>query len=256
MDKDYYRTQHSSLEGPVRNKFFYGKLLDVFYLELETNYFNQKRWLLNRLVTGYGVVCGLDVELTKDKKAIIVHPGVAIDRCGREIIAAQSSSPEALPDFPPYPVMEKGKGESKKDIKKQYEQCKEEYTYYVALCYRECESDPVPAMVSDCEVAMCAPGSIRETYEIEIKKGHIPEKKSTFPDVIEGGRINYCTIIDRVTKPCRSLPSDCCIPLANILLRDSDTGWEPEIDIYIRPIVYTNQLLFELILSLVHEEEP
>ncbi|ABA58326.1 conserved hypothetical protein [Nitrosococcus oceani ATCC 19707] len=246
MGKDYYRTQHGGLDAPARNHFFHGKLLDVFHLELETNYFNQKRWLLNRLVTGYGVVCGLDVKLTTDKKAIIVHPGVAVDRCGREIVVPQATQPEALPGFPSYPDEEA----------EEQSRCKEEYAYYVGLCYRECKSDPVPAMVSDCEVAMCAPGSIRETYEIKIKKGHIPEKKSTFPDVIEGQHISYCAIVDQVTRPCRPLPMDCCIPLANILLRDSGTEWEPKIDIYIRPIVYTNQLLYELILSLVREEEP
>ena len=40
---------HSDLRAPVRNNYFYGKLLDVFHLEMEQEYFNAKRHLLNRL---------------------------------------------------------------------------------------------------------------------------------------------------------------------------------------------------------------
>src|SRR5476649_2519593 len=59
----------------VRNRYFYGKLLDVSHFESEQAYFNEKRWLLNRLVTGYGVICGLNVGLTDDAKQIWVDPG-------------------------------------------------------------------------------------------------------------------------------------------------------------------------------------
>jgi len=45
----------ASVKTFVRNRYFYGKLLDVFHFELEQNYLNAKRWLLTRLVTGYGV---------------------------------------------------------------------------------------------------------------------------------------------------------------------------------------------------------
>ena len=71
------------LRAPVRNRYFYGKMLDVFHFELEQDYFNQKRWLINQRVIGYGVVCGLDVHARARRPSIVVHPGLAIDRCGR-----------------------------------------------------------------------------------------------------------------------------------------------------------------------------
>jgi len=43
--------------------------------------------------------------------------------------------------------------------------------------------------------------------------------------------------------------------LANIRLRHSGDSWKPEVDIYVRPIVYTNRLLFNLIVSLLKEQE-
>ena len=57
--------EQTDIKTPVRNRYFYGKLLDVYHFELETNYMNYKRWLMNRHVISYGVVCGMDVRLGK-----------------------------------------------------------------------------------------------------------------------------------------------------------------------------------------------
>lgn len=45
------------LSTPTRNRYYYGKLLDAHHLELEQDYGNRKRWLLNRLSLGTGVLC-------------------------------------------------------------------------------------------------------------------------------------------------------------------------------------------------------
>ena len=55
--------RRTGLETPTRNNYFYGQLLGVHNFELETDYSIGQRRLLNRLVLGYGVVCGLGVEL-------------------------------------------------------------------------------------------------------------------------------------------------------------------------------------------------
>jgi hypothetical protein len=73
--------------------------------------------------------------------------------------------------------------------------------------------------------------------------------------VIDGRRISHAAIVDYVTRGCRALPDDCCVPLANIRLRHGNKGWEPEVDISVRPIVYNNRLLFDLIQSLVNKED-
>ena len=241
----------ADLREPERNSYFYGKMLGVHQLDLEQEYFNSKRWLLNRLVTGPGVVCGLDVQLTDDNKGVVVYPGLAIDRCGREVIVPQPSPPVWLPPMPDYAG---GSEEQSRPKYERHDYCEDEYAH-VLLCYHECKSDPVPAMAGDCETAaFCVPDSIREKYKVEVREGNAPDRKSMFPDVIEGRRINYAAIAEYVTRGCRALPEDCCIPLANIRLRDTDKGWEPEIDITVRPIVYTNRLLYDLIRSLVHED--
>lgn len=249
----------ADLKMPVRNRYFYGKLLDVHQLEMEQEYFNAKRRLLNRLVTGPGVVCGLRVELTGDLKSVTVRPGFAIDRCGREIVVPDRSRPVVLPPLPPYGANQSEAGYQGREQTKQrngheyrrYHHCRDPYAH-VVLCYHECESDPVPAMTGDCDSVMrCASGSIREQYRVEVRPGFAPHRQRVFPpNIVENGQIDYDNLVDHVMSDCRWLPEECCLPLANVELRDLNNAWRPVIDNGIRPIVYTNRLLFHLIESL------
>jgi len=70
-----------------RNRYFYGKLLTVRDFESEQKYFNDKRRMINRLLNGAGVVCGLQV-VAVDDKTISVESGMALDYAGREIVLA------------------------------------------------------------------------------------------------------------------------------------------------------------------------
>src|SRR5436309_13706805 len=84
---DCYSENTSDIRGlhpPTRNNYFYGKLLDVQHFTLERRYGNNRRWLLNRLGFGSGVMCGLRLEVIDGQ--LILQPGVAIDAFGREII--------------------------------------------------------------------------------------------------------------------------------------------------------------------------
>lgn len=74
-----------------RNRYFYGKLMTVRDFELEQEYFNGKRYLLNRLIHGKGLLCGfsnleLFTEGSDDVKIRFRDGGIALDALGREII--------------------------------------------------------------------------------------------------------------------------------------------------------------------------
>jgi hypothetical protein len=68
-------------KSPGCTSFFYGLLLDESRLKQETLYQNPKRWMLNRLVLGTGVVYGLDVDVDPQNSGMIlvVQLGVALD---------------------------------------------------------------------------------------------------------------------------------------------------------------------------------
>lgn len=141
------------LTAPVRNRYFYGKLLDVHHLELEQRYFLEHRRRLNRLTVGFGVVCGLDVTVASDGKGIVVSPGFAIDGLGREILVTEPiclADPSQLTDGCGQPA---GTAQEK--------------AVTLCLAYHECESEPTPVLVSDCDVREgCAAGAIRERYAL------------------------------------------------------------------------------------------
>jgi hypothetical protein len=233
-----------SFQPPVRNRYFYGKLLDVYHFKLEQDYLNGKRWLLNRLVSGYGVVCGLDVTLCADNKSLAVEPGLAIDKWGREIIVPAASCCLVLPERP------KPGGKTP---------CREEDEWIqVCLCYEECASDPMPTMATECEPQKCAPGSFREHYSLHLKPGKKPpvDLKCSIPDMVPGLRLDYAALARHVSQGCPEPPDDPCIVLANVRLPLPGAQCaEADIDITVRPIVYTNDLLFEIIIGLLRDPQ-
>lgn len=231
-------SRKADLQTPVRNRYFYGKLLDAYHFELETNYLNAKRWLLNRQVFGFGVVCGLDVQWGDDHDQIVVTPGVALDKWGREIIVPEKTAP--------IPV--------RSDLARKATETEENYVH-VVLCYHECLSDPAPILTGECsDVEPCAPGAIRERYKLDFRPGCAPPitPKCSEPSVLTGSRIDYPELARLVTRGgCPPLAKDPCIPLANIrTAREGEAHrCDPEdIHIAVRPIVYTNALLFDLLL--------
>ncbi len=255
---DHITTSGTDLKTPVRNRYFYGKLLDVFHFELETNYLNAKRWLLNRMVSGYGVVCGLDVQPGPNRTSFVVTPGFALDKWGREIIVPKSIGPLAVPaDLLTQP--KRAEVEITKQVEHEHRHEAEGNHVTVVLCYHECESDPAPVLAGDCSsVQPCEAGVIREQFRIDFRAGAAPpiEMECRYPDVIEGRDLDYKMLAQWITKGCGGLPADPCIPLANLRLTEEKDGYgcdAENIDISVRPIVYTNDVLFDLLLSMLHE---
>jgi len=267
---------------PVRNRFFYGKLLDVFHFELEQDYFNSKRRMLNRLVTGYGVVCGLNVLIGPDNQSVVVTPGVDLDKCGREIIVCKQTCAFPLPA--PHDSLGPGSsGSTGADPTTPAGNTTttaaappvatttstpasgdngcpdtEPSNYnYLSICYHECMTDPSLALGGDCDSqAMCTPGSIREGYCLKLTPGRLCPASTTsqLQGVISGGVINYAALANYVTNnPCTNDGNDCCIPLANIQIPTRPAGYtQNSIDTTVRPIVYTLDLLYNLLLAITN----
>lgn len=161
------------LTAPTRNRYFYGKLLDAYHLELEQRYFLERQRRLTRLTVGFGVVCGLDVTVGADEQTLVIEPGVAIDGLGREIVVTEQVhvDPTQLTDACGLPA-----GKATKD----------EVT--VCLAYHECQTDPTPVLVSDCDVReQCAAGAIRERYAVLVEEG--PPEAPPYGDIVSVCRL-------------------------------------------------------------------
>lgn len=267
--------------APVRNRYFYGKLLDVFHFEMEQDYFNQKRYLLNRLIASYGVLCGLNVTLGSDQQSVVVSPGVALDKCGREIIVCQPSDPFPLPPPQPQPPTAPpspgqlpaggtistggsgttgatgGQSVAGTNPPMSNGDCNDTGIYkHLCICYHECPTDPSPALGGDCDnQAMCTPGSIRERYCLKLCDGKLcpASTTSSLSTVVSNGVLNYGMLAQYVTNlQCCTPGEDCCIALANIQIPAQGSSYtQNSIDTTIRPLVYTANMLYELILALM-----
>lgn len=248
------------LATPRRNRFFHGKMMDVYHFELETAYGIAMRRLLNRMVVGTGVVCGLDVVEGDDPCTVIVTSGVAIDGWGREIIVPADSAPVAIPAALIDRVCaEEPEADASAGPRRRPDH-EDDPCVTVTLCYQECDGDPVAVLAGDCSTATpCAPGAIREQYSIGFEPGCADpvEVSCRFPDVLRHGEIDYGALARWVTRECPDPPRDPCVPLANLRLRRDDDGCViQDVDIEIRPVVFGNAVLFDILTRIVEESRP
>lgn len=235
------------LAAPARNNYFYGKLLDVMHFQMEQSYFNRKRWLLNRLGLGSGVLCGLEVVLADDGQSIWVRPGVAIDPLGREIIVP---APYCLQDAR-QPTDDCGHPNG--------DPISGEGIVTLCLVYHECDTEPVPVMVGDCDTrAECAPSTVRERFRLLVRDG-APESEpgaiddeqcaAIFPTAEMDDFDHRLAACQTLRGPCPT-PSATCVVLATITF-PAEQEVSPEIDACTyRTTVYSNSLLWELMTCL------
>ncbi len=229
------------LEAPRRNNYFYGKLLDEKSLTMEQRYFNRKRWMMNRLGLGSGVLCGLNV--TVQDKNICISSGVAIDGLGREMVVPSAIliDPRQLTDDAGRPTTEKLKGDGQ---------------VFLTLCYCECPADYVPVLVTDCDSTnQTKPSTITEGYCLIVKEC-TEDLPPALPPVTDPAICAALSEVDAKTKrkkicevlskrPCPALGE--CIVLAKIILKEDKV----EVELCgARPLVYSNPELFEMLMCL------
>ena len=219
------------LSAPERNHFFYGLLMDVARFEKDARYSNAKRSLINRLIVGRGVVCGLNVEANGDN--IVVSPGIAIDGWGREIILpeARSLNPHTVTDDEGIPT-----GTNAADGA----------VVSICLAYAETETDPVPVLVADCDTpGNCAPSTVLESAAIIVRETQDPAPAppecglgQDFP--LPPNPTLHSILADRLTTGCPDAPADPCVALGRVTL-----GTPNQIDaITGRQLIYSNALLY------------
>jgi hypothetical protein len=233
-----------TLSSPQRNHYFYGKLMDVPHFEMEQWYGNKKRWLLNRLGLGYGVLCGLGLTINENK--VCIAPGVAIDRYGREIIVPH----EVCID--PWAVTDECGRPKASALSKT-----EEHQVYFCLAYRECQTDFMPVLVTDCNVQQnCLPGTTVESYLVLVKEGEAP-KPTRLEKVCEILNSDQAQSIKR-NKLCEllskercflSADNEICVVLGRARLRADGTigALDP---CSARTTLISNERLFDMLLCL------
>ena len=147
-----------------RLRYFHGMLLDEKDFREEQQYHANKRRLLNRMLHGSGVVCGLDLKGKKGKKSIQVTPGLALDCSGNEIWVPKDLKIDLTSLLPP-----KNKPRAEPACRPVDEKDNLK-TYYIGIRYDERPTNPVSVYLpsGDCEERTCENSRWKEGYCVEI----------------------------------------------------------------------------------------
>jgi hypothetical protein len=155
----------------VRLRYYFGQRLGVVDLADEQSYVVGKQRLHNLRLHGVGVLCGLRANRyvhpqgsaeTARTTLLRVRRGAALDACGREIVVGWDQCIDVAawyaqhPEAHPVPSLDPPPPTSLR--------------LWVALCYRECPSDPSPAPRDPCgcDAGGCEFARIREGFELRL----------------------------------------------------------------------------------------
>lgn len=192
MTKDECKDEHCSYNDIKRTDYFHGMLMTERDFREEQIYHIEKRKLLNRMLHGWGVVCGLKVRPTNPPSPnIIVEGGMALDCFGNEILVCE----EQTVDLTVKPCATT----AAYDPCAQYVLEPQDQALYVVIKYDErgTKPEPVYAPGGSCEEKTCNFSRIQEGFCIEVWDHP--------PDAPETGNTNHPCI-----EPFPCPPSDCC----------------------------------------------
>lgn len=156
-------------QTPLRNHYFFGKLMDVPDFEVEQQYLVEKFRRHHQRLHGSGVICGLEVQphpnpACRDRH-LVVTPGAALDCCGNEILVLQ----EEVLDI--YDAPEVAAWIAKANPEDDDDATDHDATLQVCVRYRECPTEEVPVLYDECgcDDTRCAPNRILETYGFDVR---------------------------------------------------------------------------------------
>ncbi len=209
----------------VRLRYFFGQRLGVVDLLDEQAYVVGKQRFHNARAHGAGVLCGLRAQrfvmaqggapLTTATTLLRVYKGAAIDACGREILVGWDQCIDVAAWFAQQPPTASGTA------------APTTLRLWVALCYRECPSDPAPAPrdACGCDADGCEFARVREGFRLllltDAQAQAIAPKNGAAAERLdraladESSGIDWARLAVRVgALDCPEPPADPCLLLA------------------------------------------
>jgi hypothetical protein len=191
-------TNSPGIERPL---YFQDQMLTAQDFADEQDYFRQKLRRHNRLLHGWGVVCGLRVTDAPEGCAVVVSPGYALDPCGDEILVEK----EERLGLPRARHTEDGATEPRAESK--HAACPDG-VWYVAIRYAEIPCEFVPALGKSGEDDRVQPSRIRESYELRA----LPAPPAGY----KAGRVLRQQILLEECSPCPPDPDERWVVLGEV----------------------------------------
>lgn len=154
-----------NLDPFKRVNYTYGMVLGVDEFLQEELYLLSKQRHHNRLLHGYGTVCGLAVSLrdTADGPEVGVRSGVAVDPAGREVRVPQDQCTLLNPWL-------NNNKDKVRDALTGSPPVSGPMSLYLTLCYEECKTDAVPLPSGPCQSfeETTAPSRVADSFVLRL----------------------------------------------------------------------------------------
>lgn len=220
-------------------RFYARQLITADDLTLEQEYFRNKLRAHNRLLHGWGVVCGATVCRSPNPNGggykpweVVVQPGYILGPYGDEILISRervfdlrTAGVVGRPDDPGADMVDPW--------------CSQVYRtdsltgdLYVAIKYKECQARPVRVQPSgcSCDDNSCENSRLQDGYEISVID-HCPETEPPAPTVTYPAYLQEIGLMEGpggLLRPCVSCPTEPWVVLAKVTV--DDNGQITEID--------------------------
>jgi hypothetical protein len=206
--------------GLERTRFFPRQLITPDDLTQDQRYFRDKLRRHNRLLHGWGVVCGARIKEGPDVCEIIVEPGYILGPYGDEILIdrevtvnlcregldgnAVGPCGDALDPWCSDVRVERRAGQ----------------TLYVAVRYAECQARPVRVHPGGCgcEETDCEYSRIRDSFAIKVLTRLPSSYSDPMPQPDIDGVTRCAKSGDVVGRPCPPCPTEPWVILADVVL--------------------------------------
>lgn len=166
--KDCTMNVYSSQTNRERVRYFPRQLLTADDMRAEQEYFREKLRRHNRLVHGWGVVCGMEIKPPQPQEPdwqVTVCPGFLLTPCGDEILLTENAkfdvktglqTPDPCTPRWPCPPTPESTAAS------------EPTSLHLAIRYAECSSRPVRVHPAGCgcDESACEYSRVRDSFEL------------------------------------------------------------------------------------------
>lgn len=277
-NKEFTLCQHGYSE---RNNFYFGKWMTAQDFTDEQRYMNEKRWMVNRLGLGWGVLCGLRVRPhPDDRRKVVVEPGCAIDPYGHEVLVCHEETVDLLTaardgreGHEGYEGQEVQEGHGAREAyegREGYDRLPPEklpqqrsYMFYLSIRYEECGVNPSQIVIDSCEgyKEECVYNRTREGYRFIVSREK-PDLSTALRTAAGGGQgcEAQCHRFLQDPSPvvsaaCPDRPRCEAVPLAAICYNPTTETTTLDIDLGMtyRKLAFSNEVLYELLSCLRQE---
>jgi hypothetical protein len=215
--------------GRERTRFFPRQLITPDDMTQDQLYFREKSRRHNRMLHGWGVVCGAWVRPGEGDCEVIVEPGYVLGPYGDEIVIDDEITIDLCREDPDgnaiSPCGDVDPWCSDVRISRRAGQ-----PLYLAVRYAECQTRPVRVMPAGCgcDEAECEYSRIRDSFALKVLT-ELPPTYNPMPNTDIESAV-YCTDPASYRRHCPPCPDDPWVILATIALNANGEIGEESID--------------------------